>query len=232
MAPATQFAEGLSITLSHAAPSEPWIAVAVVVTKQNLRHRISFVHEQPISEVFCPELVAALTPILSNFSDTSGIYSNPDFDLSLPGLSVQQLRVIFSTHGDSPSRALVRFAAYAGNPHRTLLNDDTFAYPMDALTSKVYRDALDWVLMPALNIISVDEAGGFAADNIHELEDAMNHLRESKDRLMFQVELVKRELGRLEAHSYAQQRKMKPALMAAEPEQEEFRTMRVIRDMD
>lgn len=231
MAPAVQYAEGLSITLSNAAPSEPWVAVSVVVTQTDHRHRITFVADQSMEQVFCKELVDLLKPILDEFSDTDSVYSNPDTEITLPGLSMRQLRIIYSTHGSDPSRVLIRFSAFVGNPHRALLNDDGFSHPMDALTSKVYRDALDWVLMPALNIIMVDETKGFEAHDKQDLDDAMEHLRESKERLLFQVELVKRELGRLEAHTYSKARPQ-PMLLAAEPEQEEFRTLRVIRDMD
>ncbi|ABD55482.1 hypothetical protein [Jannaschia sp. CCS1] len=233
MAPAVQYAEGLSITLTNTAPSEPWTAVSVVVTQADHRHRITFVAEQPMELVFCKEIVDVLRPILANFAgaEADSVYSNPDLEIALPGLSMRQLRVIYSSHGEDPSRVLIRFAAFVGNPHRALLRDDGFSHPMDALTSKVYRDALDWVLMPALNIVTVDETSGFNAEDTHDLEDAMAHLRESKDRLLFQVELVKRELGRLEAHTYSQARPQ-PVLLAAEPEQEEFRTLRVIREMD
>lgn len=231
MAPAVQYAEGLSITLSSAAPSDPWIAVSVVVTKADHRHRITFVADQDMEQVFCKEIVDLLRPILSQFSDTDSVYSNPDVEIALPGLSMRQLRVIYSTHGPDPARVLIRFAAFVGNPHRALLHDDGFSHPMDALTSKVYRDALDWVLMPALNIVTVDEAGGFNTDDKKDLESAMAHLRDSRERLLFQVELVKRELGRLEAHTYSKARPQ-PVLLAAEPEQEEFRTLRVIREMD
>lgn len=231
MAPPLQLAEGLSITLSHAAPTEPWMAIAVVVTKAHQRHRITFVAEQPMEDVFCKEICDVLSPILNGFTDKNGVYSNPDTVISLPGLTMSQLRVIYSTHGDDPSRVLVRFAAFAGNPHRAMINDDGFSHPLDNLTSKVYRDALDWVLMPALNIVTVDETTGFDASNKGDLEDAMEKLRASKEQLLFQVELVKRELGRLEAHSYAKPRQPK-MLMAAEPPQEDFRTLRVIRDMD
>lgn len=231
MAPGMQHAEGLSITLSHATSSDPWVAVAVVVTKPDHRHRITFVNEQPMEEVFCREIVDVLRPILDGFSDKNGVYSNPDLEIALPGLTMRQLRVIYSTHGDDPSRVLIRFAGFIGNPHRALLLDDGFGHPMDTLTSKVYRDALDWVLLPALNIVTVDETGGFEPADKHDLEDAMAHLRESKDRLLFQVELVKRELGRLEAHTYSKARPQQ-VLLAAEPEQEEFRTLQVIRDMD
>lgn len=231
MAPPMHLAEGLSITLSHAAPTAPWMAIAVVVTKAHHRHRITFVAEQPMENVFCKEIVDVISPILDGFSDKNGVYSNPDTKIVLPGLAMQQLRVIYSTHGDDPSRVLIRFATFAGNPHRALLSDDGFSYPLDNLASKVYRDALDWVLMPALNIVSVDETAGFSVDDSGALENAMEQLRESKEQLMFQVELVKRELGRLEAHSYAKPRTPK-LLMAAEAPQEDFHTLRVIRDMD
>lgn len=231
MAPAVQNAEGLSITLSHAAPTEPWVAVAVVVTKADHRHRITFVAEQPMEDVFCSEIVDVLAPILDGFTEANSVYSNPDLEIALPGLTMRQLRVIHSVHDDSPSRVLVRFAGFVGNPHRAFLHDDGFSHPLDALTSEVYRDALDWVLMPALNIATVDEAGGFGAVDKQDLEDAMAHLRDSKERLLFQVELVKRELGRLEAHTYSKARPQS-VLLAAEPDQEEFRTLKVIRDLD
>lgn len=59
----------------------------------------------------------------------------------------------------------------------------------------------------------------------------MARLRESKERLLLQVEMVKRELGRPEPHNYAKAR-TQPVLMAAEPKQEDFRSLRVIRKMD
>lgn len=99
MAPASQLAEGLSITLSHAFPAAPWMAVAVVVTKSDHGHRITFVADQPMEDVFYKEIVDVISPILDGFSDKDGVCSNPDVSISLPGLTMEQLRVIYSTHG-------------------------------------------------------------------------------------------------------------------------------------
>jgi hypothetical protein len=231
MTPDAQISDGLSITLSHASPDDAWVAVAVVITKADHRHRITFTQERPMEEVFCSEMTSLLRPILARFGANNEVYSNPDTEIRLPGLTMAQLRVIFSKHDDGHDRVLVRFATFAGNPHRALLAEDGFAYPLEALTTQVYRDALDWVLIPAVNIASVDEISGFGVENNVDVDSALAKLRASKEQLLFQVELVKRELGRLEANTYSRTPRC-PMLMAAEPPQEEFRTMRVIRDMD
>ncbi len=96
---------------------------------------------------------------------------------------------------------------------------------------QVNRAALDRVLMPALNIVSVDEATGVRAKDDPGAVTTLTQLRASKDQLLLQVELVKRELGRLEAHSYALPPR-RPMVLAVEPPQEDFRTMRVIRKLD
>ncbi len=231
MAPEVQFSDGLSITLSHLSPSDDWIAVAVVITKADHRHRITFTEERPMEHVFCREVISVLRPIIDGFGDRNEVYSNPDTEIRLPGLTMKQLRVIFSKHDDGRDRVLLRFATCVGNPHRALLTEDRFSHPLEALNTQVYRDALNWVLMPAINIVSVDEVTGFGAENYVDLDIALAKLRASKDQLLFQIELVKRELGRLEAQTYSRTPK-RPMLMAAEPPQEEFRTMCVIRDMD
>lgn len=230
MVPDVQHTAGLSITLSHATPTGPWLAVAVVVTKAQHRHRITFSADLAMEEVFCPEIVNEVAPILASFTGGNSVYSNPDLEINVPGLSMRQLRVIYSYHEGEPSRALIRFAAFAGNPQRALITEDDFSAPLDSLANKIFRDALDRVLMPALNIASIDEVTGFNESHRDHLDDAMLQLRRSKEQLMFQVELVKRELGRLEAHSYTQQRTT-PMGLAAEPPQEDFRTLRVIREM-
>lgn len=231
MAPEVQISDGLSITLSHMSSQNDWAAVAVVITKADHRHRITFTQERPMKEVFCEQIISVIRPIIEGFSDRNAVYSNPDKEIRLPGLMLGQLRVIFSKHTDGRNRVLVRFATFVGNPHRALLAHDGFSFPLETLTTQVYRDALDWVLMPALNIVSVDEVTGFEAKDDVDIESALAKLRASKDQLLFQVELVKRELGRLEARSYASTPN-RPMLMAAEPPQEDFRTMRVIRNMD
>jgi hypothetical protein len=224
--------DGFSITLSHASPDAPWIAVAVVISKSEHRHRITFTEERPLEEVFCPELSARLLDVLADFkhSKSNGVFTNPDEEIQLPGLSLQQLRVIYSDHGDEPARALVRFAAVAGNPHRALQSEDGFSYPLEALTSQVYRDALDWVLMPAVNIVTLDEMSSFDTSDAANVDHSLKTLRASKEQLLFQIELVKRELTRLEKHTYSEQPASRP-LLAAEPPQEEFRTMRALKDM-
>lgn len=231
MAPEVQVTDGLSITLSHASPTSDWVAVAVVITKADHRHRITFTRERAMEDVFCREVISVLHPILEGFAEKNEIYSSPDTEIRLPGLSMGHLRVIFSKHDEGDDRVLVRFAWLVGNPHRALLTEDGAAYPMEALSTQVYRDALDLVLMPALNIASVDEVIGFDAKNDGDLETALANLRASKNKLLFQVELVKRELGRMETSAYSQSMRQ-PMVMAAEPPQEDFRTMRVIRDLD
>lgn len=231
MAPEVQISDGLSITLSHLPSSDDWVAVAVVITKADHRHRITFTEERPMQDVFCDEVISVIRPIIDGFGERNEVYSNPDTEIRLPGLLMGQLRVIYSRHDDGTDRVLVRFATFVGNPHRALLVEDGFSYPLEALTTQVYRDALDWVLMPALNIVSVDEVTGFGIKDDTDIDMALAKLRASKEQLLFQVELVKRELGRLEGHTYSRAKKPK-MLMAAEPPQEDFRTLRVIRNMD
>ncbi|MEX3015023.1 hypothetical protein [Gymnodinialimonas hymeniacidonis] len=228
-----QHSDGLSITLSHASPDAPWVPVALVISKPEHRHRITFTTERPLDEVFCPEISDRIMAVLDEFSRTGsdGVFSNPDEEIQLPGLSLRQLRVLYSHFDDQPNRALVRFAAIAGNPHRALKSEDGFSYPLEALTSQVYRDALDWVLLPAINAVAIDDISILTEDQETQLEAAMDQLRVSKDRLLFQVELVKRELTRLESRAYSKQLENRP-LRAAEPAPEEFRTMKALRRMD
>ncbi len=225
--------DGFSITLSHASEDAPWVPVAVVISKPEHRHRITFTTERALEDVFCPQVADRLAQVLNEFrlSTSDGVFSNPDEEIQLPGLALRQLRVIYSHHGDQPARALVRFAAIVGNPHRALKSEDGFSYPLEALTSQVYRDALDWVLMPAINIVALDEMSVFTEGDESQLEAAMDKLRSSKERLLFQVELVKRELSRLETRAYSKQLDNQP-LLAAEPEQEEFRTVKALRNME
>ncbi|WP_339983136.1 hypothetical protein [Gymnodinialimonas ulvae] len=206
--------------------------MAIVISKPEHRHRITFSNEKPMDEVFCCEISDRLTQVLAEFRDrtTNGVFSNPDEEIWLPGLSLRQLRVLYSHHADKPARALVRFAAIAGNPHRALKTEDGFSYPLEALTSQVYRDALDWVLLPAVNIATLNEMSVFTEPQDSCIGASLETLRTSKDRLLFQVELVKRELNRLERRSYSQQLENQP-LLAAEPEQTEFRTLRALRKL-
>lgn len=231
--------DGISITLSHATSNAPWLAVAVVINHLDRRHRITFRKDRPIALVFRPELVAMLTPVLDDFGPRNEVYSNPDARLRLPGLSMQEMRINYCEHGTDPASALVRFSAYAGNPNCALLGEDGFSYPLDALSAQLYRDALDWVLLPALNIVAVEDLSEVNDTNSFALRAALNKLRGSHHQLLFQVEMVKRELGRLEAHSYARQIEMAdpnpsrvPVVAAAEPAAEEFRTLKALRAMD
>ncbi len=228
-----QHTDGLSITLTHASPGAPWVPIALVISKPEHRHRITFTRERPLEEVFCPEISDRIFAVLQEFSrnKSDGVFSNPDEEIQLPGLSLKQLRVLYSHYDDQPNRALVRFAAVAGNPHRALKTEDGFSYPLEALTSQVYRDALDWVLLPAINAVAIEDISILTEDHETKLEAAMDQLRSSKDRLLFQVELVKRELTRLESRAYSKHLENRP-LLAAEPDQEEFRTMKALRRLD
>ncbi len=151
MGPEAQISDGLSITLSQMAPKDDWAAVAVVTTKVDQRHRITFTKERTMEDVFCKEIASVLRPIIDGFGDRNQIYSSPDTEVRLPGLLLRQLRVIFSKHDDGRNWVLVRFATFVGNPYRALLDQDGFSNPLEELTTQVYRDALDWVLMPALS---------------------------------------------------------------------------------
>lgn len=224
--------EGFSITLSHASPDAPWVPVAFAISKPDHRHRITFSAERPLEQVFCPELSHRLLQVLADFahSESNGVFSNPDEEFRLPGLSLRQLRVLYSHHGDEPASAMVQFATVDGSPYRVLHNEDGSSHPLDAITSQVYRDALNCVLMPAVNIVSLDEMSAFAKSNLDDLAKSLKKLRASKDQLLFQIELVKRELTRIEKRTFVEQLGSRP-LMAAEPPQESFRTMRAIKKM-
>lgn len=228
----TQFSNGLTITLSHASEDAPWVPVAIVISKPEHRHRITFSTEKSLEDVFCWQISDRLSTVLAEFrhSSSNGVFSNPDEEIQLPGLSLRQLRVLYSHHGDNPARALVRFATISGNPHRALKSEDGFSYPLEALTSQVYRDALDWVLLPAVNIATLNDMSVFSEPQDSGVSASLQKLQTSKDRLLFQVELVKRELNRLERRAYSQQLENQP-LLAAEPEQTEFRTMKALRKM-
>ncbi len=241
MMPELRHEQGLSISLSNDAATQQWVPVTITLGTPDRRHRISFRSEKFMSEVFCPEITEFLEPILAGFTSGDAVYSNPDAVIRLPGLIMRQVRVIYSSFGRKNAHAQVRFSVVSGNPHRTLLDDDGFAYPMEEMTSQVYREALNWVLLPALNIAALTEDDLRSEEDVRTLTDSLAQLRASRDQLLFQVELVKRELGRLERRVYAKTHKANATfaeaapsrpLLAAEPKQEDFATMKVLRKLD
>ncbi|MBF9041770.1 hypothetical protein HKCCE4037_00385 [Rhodobacterales bacterium HKCCE4037] len=222
----------MSITLSHASQQAPWVAIDLVISKPEHRHRITFKNERPLHEIFCPAISDRILQVLGEFrgSDSDAVFTNPDEEIALPGLSLRQLRVIYSHQAGQPARAQVRFATVIGNPHRALNSEDGFSFPLEALTSQLYRDALDWVLIPAVNLAAVDAVADLSVSHAAQVDAALQNLRNAKEQLLFQIELVKRELNRLESRSYFDQLENRP-LLAAEPQQEAFRSLTALRKL-
>ncbi|WP_224815158.1 hypothetical protein [Hasllibacter sp. MH4015] len=239
MVPQAQQNHGLSITLAKTDEDGPWVPLSVAIVSRDLRHRITFRHGRPMEEVFRPELIDMLVPVLSRFDTDAAVFANPEAQILLPGLRLEQLRVIHTPAEEGPAQAQVRFARVAGNPHRALRIDDGCGYPVDGMAAHVYQDALNWVLMPALNLATLADGHVRTEDQRIAAEDSLARLRASRDQLLFQIELVKRELGRLERRDYAnlhnaayvQSGQTRP-LLAAEPPQENFATTRVLRALE
>lgn len=140
----------MSVTLEQPSSDHEWIPASVVVTREDISHRISFYKKRPFENVFCAELVRFLKPHLQDLSDESKILSFPDAELRMPGLVLGRVRVVYSPNENGCARVLIRFSALVGNPNVALIKEpDAFLLPVNTVVDAL-EDTLDWVLIPAL----------------------------------------------------------------------------------
>ena len=245
---------GLSIMLSGGPDAGDWCVEGIDTGTGDHRHRVTFRDRRPMETVLHPELLACLSRVLppSGTGPEPGAgaveHDDPHALVQVEGLILQRLHLSCCVLPDGTIRARARFGVVQGDALRSLRDGGAFGPPIEDMTAQLYRDALNWVLLPALNIAALDASQIRTEGNDAALTGALARLHTARERLLFQVELVKRELAWLERRDPAPRplpdaspragrdggfSQPDPALprLAAEPPQDDFATTRVLRSL-
>ncbi len=183
-----------SITLDKNQGSDHWVVGSSAVIHDDLVHRITFKKKNDLASVFSDQIVAFLNPILAEFNKDNRVYANPDAEVRLPGLVLRRARIVYTFSSDGLGRAIVRFAVVFGNLQSALLVKTPFDNPVSRAAQKMTVDLLDQVLLPALNIAGFHATSVLSDSALQRLEARLEQLRNSKEELLLQIELVKNNI--------------------------------------
>ena len=184
-----------SITLDRHRGTEQWVVGSAAVIQDDLVHRVTFKKNNGLTSVFCKGIVNFLKPILNEFHGDNRVYANPDAEVRLPGLVLRRARVVYTFSPDGLGRAIVRFAVAFGNLQSALLVKTPFDSSVTVAAEKMTVELLDQVLLPALNIAGIQDTSELSDSAILRLEKRLERLRQSKEELLLQIELVKNNIA-------------------------------------
>lgn len=184
-----------SITLDRHRGTEQWVVGSAAVIQDDLVHRVTFKKNNGLTSVFTTGIVKFLAPILEEFHRDNRVYANPDAEVRLPGLVLRRARIVYTFSPDGLGRAIVRFAVVFGNLQSALLVRTPFEHPVNSAAEKMTVELLDQVLLPALNIAGIQDGTELSESAVLRLEKRLEQLRQSKEELLLQIELVKNNIA-------------------------------------
>ncbi len=81
---------------------------------EGVRNRVSFTSGRLIDDVFVPGLARMMRELLSGLDRHTRIFSDAEFELTLPGVSLHGLRLMIAQAQDNFDRILLRFRVVEG----------------------------------------------------------------------------------------------------------------------
>ncbi len=180
--------------LSYQATTDRWHVRSIDISHTGVLHKVTYPDQPPLQKVFVPPLAQVISTRLSEMDRDGEMLSLSDYTLELPGVSFSRLRMHTGRNVTRGNEASFWFSSYAGQPLMALRQ---YADAMDQLpqTDRVNNlaiNAIDRVIIPALNVVTAVRSGVRSTQNVEVFEEYTSRLLQEADDLIMYAELVKR----------------------------------------
>lgn len=173
----------------------PLVSSCELVGK-DYRNRTSFARLQPIDAVFRTVVADGVRSCVAALDKKTCVVALPNFALEEQGVILSRAQVVATETLDGGSSVILRFTSFVGslakvfNPHIDLVSG------LEDATLNIADQIMFDLSMPLLNFLSLDEIGGVLQES--DAERLLAQLMEQSHALRFQIELIKRHMGRIE----------------------------------
>ncbi|WP_424933121.1 hypothetical protein [Amaricoccus macauensis] len=152
---------------------------SVDILGQNMRHRISFTKSNGIRDVFEADLAECIETILVRLPDGAHVFSDPDFVIELPGLTLARLRALINEAADGARQVIVRFRYFIGTLQSAFRVDTYLRVPSIDHREQIAVEALADIATP---IFSLALAGARPPNSSQEYEHVRKKLEDLSSR--------------------------------------------------
>jgi hypothetical protein len=155
--PTPETIELLSLTISR----EIGAAVSlqsVDLNGRGARHRISFTRGSRIRDVFQAELAECIEALLERLPTHGHAFSDPDFLIELPGLTLARLSVLVRAMADGAAQIVLRFRYFIGSLQNAFRTELRLPLPTLDHRERIAVEALADIATPIFSLALADRA--------------------------------------------------------------------------
>ncbi|WP_298298315.1 hypothetical protein [uncultured Litoreibacter sp.] len=163
----------------------------------DIRNRYSFKQGRALHEVFAADLANALKAALQNMVPGERIISMPDFKVTIPGVVLGGLRILYSKAENGKETIMMRVREYVGAIKSAFRFDPSLAVDTATMRERIAVEVLRDIVNPLLDILSIarDTPPEVIDNNSAAIRGQLKRMSMRQDEINFYVGLLKRYIA-------------------------------------
>ncbi|MBT9384775.1 hypothetical protein KM176_12975 [Pseudooceanicola sp. CBS1P-1] len=205
----TKFAAYLSLDEARSV----WRVRSIDVSHGGVLHKLTYPDMPELEDVFIKPMATTLLDHLGRMDPDGEMYANSDFELDLRMARFYKLRMHTNCNAVRGHEASFWFSSFEGQPLAALTQyAEPLAQlpPMDPVNNLAIQ-AMDRVLIPALNVVAAARTG-LPGQDTRVFDDYASRLIQEADDLIMYAELVKRLILSQDGDAELRQEQLQEAL--------------------
>ena len=170
---------------------------SVELFNSDIRNRYSFRQFRGLSDVFVAPLCEAIEKALKAVGPHNRIVSMPDFELTLPGLVMGGLRLLYSKAEDGAEVIMLRLREYVGAIKSAFTFDPAMPVTSASMRERIAIEVLRDIVNPLLDILSIarDASPLVLESNASAIDRQLKRMGMRQDEINFYNGLLKRYIA-------------------------------------
>lgn len=165
---------------------------SVDVLGRSMRHRISFTQANGINEVFETELAECILSIIDRLPMDAHVFSDPDFVIELPGLTLARLRALINIAADGAMQIILRFRYFIGTLQSAFRIDTHLRIPTLEHREQIAIEALADIATPIFSLALSGANGPDTPAEVESVRRKLDHLANRASEVNFYLSLLTR----------------------------------------
>ena len=184
------------VHLKRARGSEAEVT-AVELFNSDVRNRYSIKQLRKLQEVFVAPLCAELERALRVVGADNRIVSMPDFEVTLPGLVIGGLRMLYSRAEDGTEVIMLRLREYVGAIKSAFTFDPGMPVTSASMRERIAVEVLRDIVNPLLDILSIakDAPSYVLESNASAIDRQLKRMGMRQDEINFYNGMLKRYIA-------------------------------------
>ncbi|MEM6409189.1 MAG: hypothetical protein AAF700_12325 [Pseudomonadota bacterium] len=179
------------------ARGEPAAVMSVELFNSDIRNRYTFKQFRNLSDVFVEPLRSAIEAALRSVGPANRIVSMPDFEVTLPGLVIGGLRLLYSRAEDGAEIIMLRLREYVGAIKSAFIFDPALPVSSASMRERIAIEVLRDIVTPLLDILSIarDAPPYVLETNASAIDRQLKRMGMRQDEINFYNGLLKRYIA-------------------------------------